>query len=579
VPRKTPYRSIKFQLAAAILIVMLPLISLMSYNYYYSVRVLYDQVAKSNKNAITLYMNQIDLQLQEADKYLLRKFLIDDASLSLLEGTLSPEDRVLARIRLFGELREDILVYPLVDSFFVYLTEPDDLIQVFAGSLGYGEKSSLGSYVRAVLPLSGNGTAEARWSLTQVEEMYYLLLTRKISSGYVGAWINAEKVLSPLQLVNMDGKGTYLLAGLDGLLTDDHVVQAKGLDLSRGFAEYYLSGREDAYLVVGADSTVGDFSLVALIPDESVLADMPYIKRVLLWIVFMALLTLPAGLIWLNRFILNPLNRIVEFMKGIGAEGLPQTRLANDVATSEFQLIVSTFNRMLDRIEKLKIDVYEEKLSKQKAELKHLQLQVKPHFFLNALNIIHSLAQLGDCAKIQEMIQYLTNYFRYVFRTNTDLVTLGEELEYVRNYIGIEQLRFPERLDCRIEVESGLLDVPIPPLTIQSFVENSTKYAVSLDRPLLVEIGVRRQDDRPHVAEITIKDNGEGFAAEILDKLRRGEDLSRRGWGIGISNVRRRLELLYGPRAQISFFNQDGAVVVISLDTKGMESGPDAARL
>jgi len=73
----------------------------------------------------------------------------------------------------------------------------------------------------------------------------------------VGAWINAEKVLSPLQLVNMDGKGTYLLAGLDGLLTDDHVVQAKGLDLSRGFAEYYLSGREDAYLVVGADSTVG----------------------------------------------------------------------------------------------------------------------------------------------------------------------------------------------------------------------------------------------------------------------------------------------------------------------------------
>jgi len=97
---------------------MLPLISLMSYNYYYSVRVLYDQVAKSNKNAITLYMNQIDLQLQEADKYLLRKFLIDDASLSLLEGTLSPEDRVLARIRLFGELREDILVYPLVDSFF-----------------------------------------------------------------------------------------------------------------------------------------------------------------------------------------------------------------------------------------------------------------------------------------------------------------------------------------------------------------------------------------------------------------------------------------------------------------------------
>ena len=131
----------------------------------------------------------------------------------------------------------------------------------------------------------------------------------------------------------------------------------------------------------------------------------------------MALLTLPACLIWLNRFILNPLNRIVEFMKGIGAEGLPQTRLANDVATSEFQLIVSTFNRMLDRIEKLKIDVYEEKLSKQKAELKHLQLQLKPHFFLNALNIIHSLAQLGDCAKIQELIQYLTNYFRYVFRT------------------------------------------------------------------------------------------------------------------------------------------------------------------
>ena len=76
----------------------------------------------------------------------------------------------------------------------------------------------------------------------------------------------------------------------------------------------------------------------------------------------------------------------------------------------------STFNNMLEEIDKLKSDVYEEKISRQKAELKHLQGQVNPHFYLNSLNIIYTLARTGELELLEEMCTCLIDYFRYMFQ-------------------------------------------------------------------------------------------------------------------------------------------------------------------
>ncbi len=105
-------------------------------------------------------------------------------------------------------------------------------------------------------------------------------------------------------------------------------------------------------------------------------------------------------------------------------------------------MVNHTFNGMMEQIQELRIHVYEEQLNKQKAELQHLQLQINPHFFMNSLNIIYNLALVKNYALIQEMAISLVQYFRYMFRSNLTFLPLKDELQHIRNYIRIQELRF-----------------------------------------------------------------------------------------------------------------------------------------
>jgi two-component system sensor histidine kinase YesM len=213
----------------------------------------------------------------------------------------------------------------------------------------------------------------------------------------------------------------------------------------------------------------------------------------------------------------------------------------------------------------LKINVYEEKLNKQKAQLQHLQLQVQPHFFLNSLNIIYSLAQTQNYKLIQEMTLSLVQYFRYMFRSNLSFVTLKEELQHVRNYMRIQELRFPNSLYCEINADEAVIDCEIPPLIIQSFAENTVKYAVTMDELINLWINVEQYSyENNKYLKISIRDTGKGFAEEILKELQKGNRIfDENGEHIGAWNVRKRINLLYSGHGEISFSNGTGPIGAI----------------
>lgn len=215
------------------------------------------------------------------------------------------------------------------------------------------------------------------------------------------------------------------------------------------------------------------------------------------------------------------------------------------------------FNAMMSEVERLRINVYEEQLNKQKEELQRLQLQVNPHFFLNTLNIIYNLAKIKNYDLILDMTMSLIEYFRFMFRSNTSFVPLKDELEHTRNYLKIQNLRFPEKLKWTIHSPDYLLDVPIPPLVIQSFVENSIKHAVTLDEPLIIEVQIEFLiEEHGSRMKISIRDTGPGFKKDILEKLQAGRSVeNERGEHTGIWNVERRLRLLYGEVASIVYDN------------------------
>lgn len=230
---------------------------------------------------------------------------------------------------------------------------------------------------------------------------------------------------------------------------------------------------------------------------------------------------------------------------------------------------------MIQQIQELKINVYEEQLNSQKAELKHLQLQINPHFFLNSLNIIYNLAQVKNYGLIQEMSISLVDYFRFMFRSNMVFVKLGEEIEHTRNYLRIQEMRFPGNLTFDIQASETLSSCFVPPLLIQTFVENAIKHAVTLDEPIHIQVSVVPDAAAPDKRiQVSIRDTGTGFPEAVLAQLQSEPDkLSEDGGHIGIWNVKRRLQLLYNDRTQITFANgrEGGACIEIVLPLKEEE--------
>jgi hypothetical protein len=165
------------------------------------------------------------------------------------------------------------------------------------------------------------------------------------------------------------------------------------------------------------------------------------------------------------------------------------------------------------------------------AQMRALQYQVNPHFLFNTLNAVAGLVEENASAQAHDMLLGLANFLRHTVTLNPeDEIRLADELTMQFNYLGIEKVRFSDRMILRTEIEPGLDDLLVPPLILQPLVENAVKYGVSqMQGPAELVIGVR-QDPKGTLrlwVENSVPPDG---AAQT------------RGLGIGLENVAHRLQ-------------------------------------
>jgi LytS/YehU family sensor histidine kinase len=169
------------------------------------------------------------------------------------------------------------------------------------------------------------------------------------------------------------------------------------------------------------------------------------------------------------------------------------------------------------------------------AELRSLRYQVNPHFLFNTLNSLSALVMTGKPQRAEAMIQSISRFYRHSLADDpTTDVRLEDEFELQREYLDIEAVRFPDRLRCVFDLPKDLADARIPGMILQPLVENSVKYAVSpVAREVTITLAAREEFDR---LVVSVSDNGPGVPAG-----------SSHGFGIGLANVRDRLEARFGP--------------------------------
>ena len=233
----------------------------------------------------------------------------------------------------------------------------------------------------------------------------------------------------------------------------------------------------------------------------------------------------------------------------------------------EASMLSDSLNAMIDKINELLEQVTKEQIRLRKAEFKLLQSQINPHFLYNTLDAIVWLAEAGEQKKVVSMVGSLSEFFRTSLNQGKDIISIKEELQHVRSYLEIQQVRYQDILKYEINVPKELYKYLIPKITIQPLVENALYHGIKNKRGVgRIVINGRKEED---YFLLQIEDNGIGISkerlaqvrSEIEDKVLTGKDI------YGLYNVNERIRLNFGEKYGISIESTytEGTVVTIIL--------------
>ncbi|BBH18790.1 sensor histidine kinase [Paenibacillus baekrokdamisoli] len=571
-------RSLRFKLTIGFITIAVPLVILLLFNNFYASNTVREEVADSNKNLVVLYANQIQTALKREANFLYNLAYEDPNILALSSSKNDPVEYYLTKTRVLNSLTRYHRFDNSMDFQFIYSIDNRDLFTTTIKTKSMDEMEAIKSTLMGVLAgIPTDRTYFQQWRTVKYGDEYALM--RLVDTGYgyyLGAWVRLNNLMVPLELIQLGQEGfAAFVSGQGDIMTG---ILKKSTALSHSFvirpeeAYQVLKHQEEKYIVVSNPIEESDLVLSAFIPEQKLLQKLSKLRSLIFLIPLFATVLLFIYLMYLNDIILKPMNNLTRGMRKI-KQGDWNVRL-NDSKSKEFTIINETFNEMALQIHELKINVYEEQINAHKAELKHLQLQINPHFLLNSINIIFNLAQLKNYSIIQAMCLNLVKYFRFTTKTNQPVVTIADEMEHMESYINIQQLRFPGLITYSYQITSELEKASIPPLLIQPFIENAIKHGFDfMDEPFHIDIRIAPISNSDQF-EIVISDNGNGFSKEILSVLQTGRYFTQQKEDhLGVWNVYHRLQLIFGHESKLQFDNQldSGAVVRLVIPVRTVE--------
>ncbi|WP_342417844.1 sensor histidine kinase [Paenibacillus sp. FSL R10-2782] len=263
----------------------------------------------------------------------------------------------------------------------------------------------------------------------------------------------------------------------------------------------------------------------------------------------------------ISRSIIKPIHKLLRSMNKAPSGNLRKVNV--ELNSYEFEKLFIGYNDMIEQIDQMLKRTIEEQNTIRRAELNTLQAQIKPHFLYNTLDSITSLALSGLNAQVCDLLEALGNYYRMSVSKGREVITVGEEIEIVRNYLIIQMTRYQDVFEVQFDVDEDCCQSPIPKLVLQPLVENSLYHGI---RPKgtkgTIWISVRKTED--DVLRISIADDGVGMSekeiSQILYTERKGQIKSFGLWG-----TMERWRIFYGDDAGVSIESQPGKGTTITL--------------
>ena len=228
----------------------------------------------------------------------------------------------------------------------------------------------------------------------------------------------------------------------------------------------------------------------------------------------------------------------------------------------EFDLVLSNFQQMKDQVNALILAVAHNEKQKSKFEIEKLLSQINPHFLHNTLNTVQWLARLNGQKEIDKLVTLLVKVLHYNLGKQSIIVTVGEEIEAIRNYMELQRIRYDYEFEFNVQVDDQVLMAAVPRFLLQPLVENSIYHGLSDNGKVDVIITAHGN----HEVLLCVKDNGTGIDPEVMEQLLFEDDAAKkRGLGIGLSYVNRMLRTYFGEQMKLEMSSLPGEGTTVSI--------------
>lgn len=498
--------------------------------------VLKNEIIRSSTDFLQIFKNEFNTTLNKQND-ILSNVLSQGTNLGDLKNS-DDSRRTLASISLHNHLRLLESNSDEVDMIVVYDSTFDVCLDATGYNIGFEEKNVLREYTQT---LHQSKTSSNSWQSLFLNNKYYITKHLNFDSRTIAIYSRATHLLPTFNAGQTD-KRSLILANSDGEISKVWGYESQIIPIGSNLSEL----NHNKYYLSKTSITNSDFIIYSLASRVNIMQQLRMSMMIAALFICAALLFMLYILRYTRREVLTPMTEMIDDITIIN-QGNYEHHVGSVFRTKEFELLQTTINRMKDEIIGLKIQAYEKKIELQDVELKSIRLQLKPHFFLNALTTITSLSIQGKNTEIKTYIEALSKNVRYMFKAGLHTLSVKEELQHVENYFEMQELKYPRAvfhlIDCPVELEQW----QIPQMLIHTFIENEYKYAMTYTETLTVLIKIREvQYQNEDMLLIEIEDNGPGYPQDVLDYMQdETQKVGNRESRIGLLSIRQMLELMY----------------------------------
>lgn len=285
------------------------------------------------------------------------------------------------------------------------------------------------------------------------------------------------------------------------------------------------------------------WKLVGVTPGAQLNDDGIKFRFFLLFVADLFLFLLAMVNAFISNKISNPIRKLDDSVREIESGNLDVEIVPS--GSYEIEHLGKSVKNMLSRIKVLMSDLVAEHNAKRKSEFDTLQSQINPHFLYNTLDIIVWMIENENQDKAVNIVTALAKFFRISLSKGKSIITVGDEIEHVRNYLMIQSMRFKNRFIFNIEIQEDVLKYSSLKLMLQPLVENAIYHGMEfMDGDGEILINVYKENDDLY---FTISDNGLGMSEDVVKSLLYKDIVpSKKGSGIGVKNVNERIKLYFG---------------------------------